>query len=75
MSIHELELVVIQAQKLSPKEQLMLIKRLADFLAETELTSATKTQDTGGLIYGKYAGSSKRGATEEDFRLAEWHSI
>lgn len=73
MAINELESIVNQAQRLSPKEQLILIKRVADLLAETELTITKDAQDTGGLVYGKYADSSKSGATEEDFRLTEWH--
>ena len=73
MSINELEAMVNQAQRLSPKEQLILIKRLADWLAETELIDANEAEDTGRLVYGKYADSSREGATEEDFRLAEWH--
>ncbi len=73
MSINELEAIVSQAQRLSPKEQLILIKRVADLLAETELIDTQKAEDAGGLVYGKYADSSRQGATEEDFRLAEWH--
>lgn len=73
MSSNELEAVVDQAQRLSPKEQLMLIKQVADWLAETELIDTKEAEDTGGLVYGKYANSPRRGATEEDFRLAEWH--
>jgi hypothetical protein len=65
MSINELEAIINQAQRLSPKEQLILIKRVADLLAETELIDSNEAEDTGGLVYGKYADSPRSGATEE----------
>jgi hypothetical protein len=80
MSINELESVVIQAQKLSPKEQLLLIKRVTDFLAERNLTNVTdelaeETDTPRHLIYGEFHGTHGLMSTEEDFRLAEWHPI
>jgi hypothetical protein len=70
MAISEYQLVVQQAQKLSPQEQLQLIKQLAEQLAERE----ARPQQPRYLEYGKYRDTPGREfATEEDFKLAEWH--
>jgi hypothetical protein len=78
MSIHELESLVNQAQRLSPKEQLILIKRVADFLAEANLTNASdqvmeESHVPKHLIYGEFHDAPGHMSTEEDFRLVEWH--
>jgi hypothetical protein len=78
MSTNELESVVIQAQRLSPKEQLILIKRVADSLAEGNLANIAdeleeKTDTPKHLIYGEFHDAPGHMSTEDDFRLAEWH--
>ena len=68
MSIHQLEVILDQVQRLSPNEQLTLIQRIAESLL------ISKPQQQGpGLVYGKYHSVQDQMSTEEDFRLAEWH--
>jgi len=70
MATSEYQLVVQQAQKLSPQEQLQLIKQLAEQLAERE----AQPQRSRYLIYGEFRDTPGREfSTEEDFKLAEWH--
>ena len=49
MAVSEYQLVVKQAEKLSPQEQLRLIQQLAERLAKTQL----KAQPPHYLQYGK----------------------
>jgi hypothetical protein len=70
MATSEYQLVVQHAQKLSPQEQLQLIKQLAEQLAERE----AKPQQSRYLTYGEFRDTPGREfSTEEDFKLAEWH--
>ena len=70
MATSEYQLVVQQAQKLSPQEQLQLIRQLAEQLAERE----ARPQQPRYLIYGEFRDTPGREfSTEEDFKLAEWH--
>jgi hypothetical protein len=70
MAASQYQLVVQQAQRLSPQEQLRLIQQLAEQLAQRE----AKPQQPRYLEYGKYRDTSGREfATEEDVKLAEWH--
>ena len=63
------QLVVQQAQQLSPQEQLQLIKQLAEKLSQTPSVTQPRY-----LEYGKYRDTPGREfATDEDFKLAEWH--
>ncbi|HEX4949057.1 MAG TPA: hypothetical protein VFZ34_20435 [Blastocatellia bacterium] len=70
MAVSEYQLVVKQAEKLSPQEQLRLIQQLAEKLSKVQL----KAQPPQHLQYGKYRDTPGREfATDEDFKLAEWH--
>jgi hypothetical protein len=70
MAASQYQLVVQQAQQLSPQEQLRLIQELADQLAQRE----AKPQQPRQLIYGEFRDTPGREfSTEEDFKLAEWH--
>lgn len=70
MAVSEYQLVVKQAEKLSPQEQLRLIQQLAERLSNIQL----KAQPHQYLQYGKYRDTPGREfATDEDFKLAEWH--
>jgi hypothetical protein len=61
--------VAQQALLLSPQEQLRLIQQLAEKLSQSH-----KQDQPQYLKYGKYRDTSGREfATEEDFKLAEWH--
>ena len=67
MSINKLESIMAEVQKLSANEQLQLIKRVADLLAQDQHIAKGR-----GLVYGKYRDPTGKETTEEDFRLAEW---
>ena len=70
MATSKYQLVVKEAQQLSPHEQLQLIKQLAEYLSRIQ----PKPQQPRYLEYGKYRNTPGREfATEEDFKLAEWH--
>lgn len=83
MASEQLEIIMTQIQRLSPEEQLELIKRVTAsltvaaqpaqprFPAHGENDSATG--EGPGLIYGKYRNTGRPESTGEDFRLAEWH--
>jgi len=60
--------IVNQIQQLPDEEQLQLIKRIAESLAESK-----KTGERRYLVYGEYKNSPGPESTEEDFKLAEWH--
>ena len=70
MAVSEYQLAVKQVEKLSSQEQLRLIQQLAEKLSQRE----AKPQAPRYLEYGKYRNTPGREfATEEDFKLAEWH--
>ena len=70
MTTSKYQLVVQQAQQLSPHEQLHLIKQLAESLAKAQ----PQPQQPRYLIYGEFRDTPGREfSTEEDFKLAEWH--
>ncbi len=70
MATSKYQLVVKEAQELSPQEQLELIRQLAESLAKVQ----PKPQPPQYLEYGKYRNTPGREfATDEDFKLAEWH--
>lgn len=68
MAANELRLAMQYAQKLSPNEQLELIKLLAEKLARSNFKKEPQY-----LVFGKYRNDRGRMSTEEDFKLAEWH--
>ncbi|MGI8838428.1 MAG: hypothetical protein ACR2H4_17570 [Pyrinomonadaceae bacterium] len=68
MASEQFEIIMSKVQQLSPEEQLQLIKRVAESLAERR-----KSGEKQYLIYGKYTGAVGHESTEEDFKLAEWH--
>lgn len=61
-----LEEVIAQAQRLSPDDQLRLIKEIAE-----RLISMTRAKQHRPLVYGEFKGD--RMSTDEDFLIAEWH--
>ncbi len=61
-----LEEVIAQAQRLSPDDQLRLIKEIAE-----RLISMTGAKQHRPLVYGEFKGD--RMSTDEDFLIAEWH--
>ncbi|MEW6207068.1 MAG: hypothetical protein AB1631_01785 [Acidobacteriota bacterium] len=67
MSAQELETIISQVERLSPLDQLQLIRRVAEMLA-----NASKAQQPRRLIYGEFRDASRM-STEEDFKIAEWH--
>lgn len=70
MATSEYQLVVQHAQKLSPQEQLQLIKQLAENLAVREAMPKKYCY----LSYGEFHDTPGREfSSEEDFKLAEWH--
>ena len=79
MSGSEIEAIVSQVQRLSPDEQMLVIRRINDILAGTKpaeglgLSYAEVFAAASGLVYGKYRVTGRRESTEEDFGLAEWH--
>lgn len=68
MSAQELETIMTQVERLSPDDQLQLIRRIAEMLA-----SASRAQQPRHLIYGEFRNASGKMSTEEDFKIAEWH--
>jgi hypothetical protein len=68
MSISKLDSIMTEVRGLSPDEQLQLIKRVADILAQAGPQGSPRY-----LIYGEFKDAPGREATEEDFKLAEWH--
>jgi hypothetical protein len=63
-----MEAIVSQVQRLSPDEQLLLIKRVTEMLMQ-----ARSAEEPRHLVYGKYRDAPGPMSTEEDFRWAEWH--
>lgn len=69
MATSEYQLVVQQALALPAEDQLRLIQQLAEKLSRSQ-----KPTQPQYLEYGKYRDTPGREfATEEDFKLAEWH--
>ena len=68
MASEQLELIMNQVQQLSAEEQVQLIKRVAECLAERKNSGEGRY-----LVYGEYRNASGHESTEEDFKLAEWH--
>ncbi len=68
MSAQELETIMAQVERLSSDDQLQLIRRVAEMLA-----NASKAEEPRRLVFGKYKDASGRMSTEEDFKIAEWH--
>lgn len=68
MTSKQLEAMVNQVRQLPDEEQLQLIKRVAESLAESR-----KTGERRYLVYGEYKKAPGHESTEEDFKLAEWH--
>jgi hypothetical protein len=83
MASEQFEIIMTQVQRLSPEEQLELIKRVTESLnagpqpAQPRFPAygenGGETGEGRGLIYGKYRNTGRPESTEEDFRLAEWH--
>lgn len=72
MAASQLDLIMDQVRQLSAKEQLQLIKRVAELLGRAYQTQLSR-QPTHGMVYGKYKDAPGQMSTEEDFRIAEWH--
>ncbi len=71
MSSSQLQQIVQQARELSAAEQLELIRRVAEHLAQQQTRQSVREPQY--LEYGKYRNSGfGRPSTEEDFKLAEW---
>jgi hypothetical protein len=68
MAASKLEAIMTQVQQLSPEDQLLLIKRVADLLVKEQQSAKPRH-----LVYGEYRDAPGPMSTEEDFRIAEWH--
>jgi len=68
MAASPLDSIMAQVKQLSASEQLQLVKRVTDLLAQHE-----QPENSSGLIYGKYKDAPGPMSTEEGFRLTEWH--
>lgn len=73
MSASEIESIVNQAQKLTTGEQIILLKKIVDLLAKSELTASEDLAKPQYLIFGEFHDAPGPMSTEEDFRIAEWH--
>lgn len=72
MSSSQLQQIVEQARELPAAEQLELIRRIVEHLAQQHIRQ-TAAREPQYLEYGKYRNSGfGRPSTEEDFKLAEW---
>ena len=67
MSAQNLESIMAQVERLSPQEQLQIIKRITEMLG-----NADKTKGSQRPVYGRHSGASGSMSTEEDF--ADRHS-
>lgn len=73
MASSQLHAIVQQAQQLTPVEQLELIKRLAEHLAQQQ-QQPPNAREPRQMIYGEFRDSGTgRMSTEEDFKFAEWN--
>lgn len=68
MATSELQIAIQHAEKLSPKQQLELIKVLAEKLSHKNIPDKPKY-----LVYGEFRNHPGKMSTEEDFKIAEWH--
>ncbi len=69
MATSKYQLVAQQALTLSSQEQLRLIRQLAEKLSRSQRQDQSRY-----LVYGEFRDTPGREfATEEDFKLAEWH--
>lgn len=69
MATSEYQLIAQQALALPAEEQLRLIQQLAEKLSRSQ-----KQDQPRYLVYGEFRDTPGREfATEEDFKLAEWH--
>lgn len=66
MQLKEITSIKDQIRSLRPEQKVELIKYLADSLSSEPLSSKP-------LEFGKYSGSGRAMATDEDFKAAEWH--
>lgn len=72
MSSSQLQRIVEQAHELPAAEQLELIRRVAEHLAQQQARQ-TPVRESRQLVYGEFRNSGVgRPSTEEDFKLAEW---
>jgi len=76
MATSEVDLIVNQVEsvsgKISDKEKLNLIRRIAEVLQKNGETARSNTSEPNYLIYGEFYNPEKM-STEEDFKLAEYH--
>lgn len=68
MSRSEIEAIVNQVERLTPEEQVLVMKRITDILTQTK-----SQKESRYLVYGQYQNATGHESTEEDFKLAEWH--
>lgn len=69
MATSEYQLIAQQALMLPPQDQLRLIQQLAEKLSRLQRQAQPRY-----LVYGEFRDTPGREfATEEDFKLAEWH--
>ena len=68
MATNQIDLIMTQVQQLPPSDQMQLLQRVMGLLTKSKAATPSR-----GLVYGKYRNSSGTMATEEDFKLAEWH--
>lgn len=72
MSSSQLQQIVDEARALSAAEQLELIRRVAEHLAQQQIRQVS-VREPRQLVYGEFRNSGVgRPSTEEDFKLAEW---
>ncbi|MCA1626251.1 MAG: hypothetical protein LC778_21155 [Acidobacteria bacterium] len=72
MSSSQLQRIVEQVRELPAAEQLELIRRVAEHLAQQQ-TQQASVREPRQLVYGEFRNSGTgRPSTEEDFKLAEW---
>jgi hypothetical protein len=68
MKLTEITSIKLQIRSLSKEQKVELLKFLANDLKSETLASRP-------LEYGKYAGSGRAMATEDDFKFAEWNLL
>jgi hypothetical protein len=71
MASEQVEIIMSKVQQLPPEEQLELIGRIAEGLAEIK-RSDKEPGEMRYLVYGEYRDTSGHESAEEDFKLAEW---
>ena len=83
MASEQVEIIMAQAQHLSPEDRLELLNRLTEWLGRSTESAerpslvhsaySRDAREATGLVYGKYWNTGRPESTDEDFRLAEWH--